>query len=326
MTPLTLPELSALVVIPDSFATVRQTISALAAQTHASRIELVFVLADAGIEIPSAELAPFHSWQSVVSPFVSIGHAYAAGVQQARAPIVALTEDHSFPAPNWAETLIAAYARATPSHPIAAVGPAVRDANPETLVSNADFWIAYGKWAAPAPSTPVDYVPGHNSSYLRAALLTYGARLPILMDSETVLHWDLRSQGYTLWLAGETNTAHLQFSRFGPWLRAQLYTGRLFAIGRADHWSVARRALYALAAPLIPFVRWWRVRTAMRRAATHPLTLYALILLGLTVDAAGQALGYALRSGPSTSDNLEHEFHRVGAAGAHRRGLGLPAD
>ena len=47
----------------------------------------------------------------------------------------------------------------------------------------------------------VDYLPGHNSSYKRDVLLGYGDRLESMMESETVLHWDLRAKGHRLYLS-----------------------------------------------------------------------------------------------------------------------------
>src|SRR5437588_133855 len=72
--------------------------------------------------------------------------------------------------------------------PWAAVGPVVRNANPSTSVSWADFLIGYGPWCDPAPAGDLDHLPGHNSSYKRAILLDYGSELEGLLEAESVLH------------------------------------------------------------------------------------------------------------------------------------------
>ena len=124
----------------------------------------------------TAELRPIHhdlrDFSSVkvvpIDSAASVARANAAGIRAATSSVVALTEDHSFPDPEWAENLIKAH-----EQPWAAVGPAVRNANPATAVSWADFFIGYGPWAEPISAGTVDFLPGHNSSYKRAVLLEY---------------------------------------------------------------------------------------------------------------------------------------------------------
>ena len=71
----------------------------------------------------------------------------------------------------------------------------MHNANPDTIVSWADFLVGYGPWARPSIVSERDYLPGHNSSYKRAVLLEYGDALATLMEAETVLMWDLRAKG-----------------------------------------------------------------------------------------------------------------------------------
>ena len=121
----------------------------------------------------------------------SHGESAAAGVRAARAPIVAFAEDHCFPEPAWARALLEAYAAGD----IAAVGAVFRNANPGTLVSWCDFAIAYGPWIDPTPGGDQPFIAGHNSSYRRDVLLELGGRLDDLLESETVLHLELRARG-----------------------------------------------------------------------------------------------------------------------------------
>ncbi|MBI5396308.1 MAG: Gfo/Idh/MocA family oxidoreductase [Verrucomicrobia bacterium] len=304
------PALAAIVVIPDAYAAVKRTVAALKRQTAAAHLELVFVArAPESAGIDEAELAGFHGWSIVENAVSSIADAYAAGIRRARAPLVALTEDHSFPAPNWAERLIAAHRQ-----PWAAVGPAFRNANPDSLVSWADFYIAYGKWAEPAAGGVADFLPGHNSCYKREVLLACGDRLEELLDAETVLHWDLKRRGLELWLEAGTYTEHMNFGLWRSWLPAQFYAGRVFAAQRASGWPVGRRALFAAASPLIPFVRLARVRRFIRRAAfarAFRLRVLGVAWIGLLLDGVGQMLGYASGAGDARSRFAAYEFHRL---------------
>ncbi len=305
----TTPALSALVVIPDTFETVARTLHALQQQSCRERLEIVMVVPSAPYaKIPLRALNDFDSYQIIELPNLTYASAMAEAVRRARAPLVVMTEDHAFPAPNWAERLIAAHQK-----PFAAVGPMVRNANPTGLISWADFFIAYGKWAEPLASGRQDFLMGHNSSYKRAALLEYGAELEKMLQAETVLFYDLAARGAEFWLEATTYVAHLNFEKPRAWLRATWYQARVFAAQRATRMSRTRRLLYAFAAPLIPFVRFRRVRRDIVRTkfSAHPrVGLYALVLANLFVDAAAQALGYLFGRGSAHSADMDHEFHR----------------
>ncbi len=244
-----LPALSAIVVVPDTYDTVRVTMGHLRAQTAAAQMEVEIVAPARGHVRPDeSELSCFHGWQVVeVERVGSIARGFVAGIRRARAPVVALTEDHSFPDANWAELLIAAHRREW-----AAVGPSMRNGNPETVLSWADFYQAYGAWARPMPSGTARHLPGHNSSYKRDVLLACGDRLEVLMEAESVLHRELRARGYRLMLEAGTCTTHLNFTSWATWIPARYHTGRQFAATWAHDWSRAHRLLFTVASPAIP--------------------------------------------------------------------------
>src|SRR5262249_25604798 len=132
------PEMSIVIVTPDRYDTIRQTVEHLRAQTVRDRLELVIVAPSAS-ELAVSD-SPIHDFFQVrvvaVGEFTSIAQAYAAGIRQASAPVVVLAEDHSFPEAGWAEALIERHRQAW-----AVVGPVVRNANPDSLLSWADFLL-----------------------------------------------------------------------------------------------------------------------------------------------------------------------------------------
>jgi len=302
--------MSVVIVTPDRYETIRKTVQHLRAQTVSDRLELVIVAPSAGqLGLDDRELKDFFQFRVVeVGAISSIARAYAAGIRQASAPVVVLSEDHSFPETRWAEALIERH-----REPWAVVGPAVRNANPDGLISWADFLLGYGAWLDPAPGGEIDHLPGHNSSYKRAILLDYDSELEALLEAECVLHWDLLSRGYRFYLEAAAKTAHLNFGRVSPWIPYLVQAGRVFAAARARRWPLRRRMLYAGGAPLIPFVRLWRIRSDIRRpgrpAHLWPRVVPAL-LMGLTLDAVGQALGYAFGAGSAGQKLSSFEFHR----------------
>lgn len=180
------PALSVILATPGDFGALRRTLSHLAAQTARDALELVIVATRRDALRPDTEVLAVFPRHSLVEigEFVSLGAANAAGVRAAMAPLVVLAEDHCFPDPEWAEQLIRAH-----EGPWAAVGPAVRNANPATAVSWADLFVGYGPWLEPVERRDVPFLPGHNSSYKRALLLECGDRLDALLTVETVLHW-----------------------------------------------------------------------------------------------------------------------------------------
>jgi hypothetical protein len=306
------PRMSVVLATPDSFETVRKTVGYLRNQTALDALELVLVapsLETLGLD--EEEVEGFCRYQIVeIGRVTSIGAANAAGVRRATAPIVALTEDHVCPDPTWAEALLAAH-----KGPWVAVGVAVRNGNPDNLVSWADLFIGYAPWLDPIPSGPVEFLPGHNTSYKRDALLAYGDDLEKMLDAETVLHWNMRAKGLQIRMAPAARIGHVNFARLATWIPVQFHAGRVFGASRAgnERWSAGRRALYACGAPLIPLVRLRRiVRDVRRRSGFEGLLVRSLPLLtfGLGLDALGQMAGYAFGVGGSLAELPKYEFHR----------------
>ena len=86
------PALAALVVIPDTYATVSRTMGCLKMQSEAAQIEVIFVVPSLEqVGIAESGLSCFHSWQVVeMGEITSKAAAYLAGIRKAHAEIVAL--------------------------------------------------------------------------------------------------------------------------------------------------------------------------------------------------------------------------------------------
>jgi GT2 family glycosyltransferase len=135
-----------------------------------------------------------------------------------------------------------------------------------------------------------------------------------MLGAESVLHWDLRARGYRLYLEPKARIAHLNFGLQSSWMRAQFYSGRLFAAVRAQRWSPLRRLLYTAGAPLIPLVRLRRILQQLPQSGRQQhsaLRILLALLFGLTVSAMGEGIGYALGSGDAGRKLSHFEFHRV---------------
>ncbi len=239
----------------------------------------------------------------------STTRARAEGVRAACAPVVAFVEDHAFPAPGWAEALMERHEDGEWT----AVGPVIANANPRSVTSWANLLIEYAPWLEPQEGGEREHLPGHNGSYKRDVLVSYGDALEAMLDAESVLHWDLRARGHRLYLEPKARTFHQNFSVASSSAALRFNGGRLFAAARARGWPAWRRVLFALAGPLIPAVRLARItREVMKPGRQRRQLARALpaLTVGLVFDGAGEVVGYALGPGRSMAILSDMEFHR----------------
>ena len=308
------PEMSVVLVTPDDYQTIRKTINHLRAQTVREKLEIVIVApSEKTLNLNESELRYFSRFRVVeVGEINSHARARAIGIRHASAPIVALTEDHSYPDRSWAEALIRAHDK-----PWAAVGPVMRNANPQCAISCANLLIEYGPWLDPAPEGKASHLPGHNSSYKREILLGYGPELESMLESESIMHWDLRSRGFEIYLEPAAKTNHMNISLLSSWTVVQFLNGRVFASARSKNWSLIRRVAYAGGFPLIPLIRLYRIISDISKqdglynfGFLKKLRILLALVLGLGIDGVGQFVGYSLGAGDSEERLSKYEFHR----------------
>jgi hypothetical protein len=302
--------LSVIIISPDGCATLRRLLDCLVAQTVRSQLELVFVLPSKFIhEVEALALEGFAAVQSIANDDVdSPARARAAGVRTARSPVIVFTEDHSLPEPTWAESFICAH-----QDQWSVVGPAVKNGNPSSTISWANFLIEYSNWLDPTIGGETNHLAGHNSAYKRDVLLSYGEDLDRWLEAESLIHWDLIAKGFRLYLEPGARTKHLNFSRFGASLMLRFHAGRLFAGLRRRHWSILLCGIYALGSPMIPFVRLARIFKSLcspgRPLRFLPRVLPCLLSL-LAIDAVGEMSGYVFGPGDSAKRIAPMDFHR----------------
>jgi hypothetical protein len=302
------PAVAVIVIVPGDYATIKATLACLQAQTIRDRIELVLAtISRDRLGLPDSAVEGFWGVQVLeIGPIRSSGPIRAAAIRATRAPIVAFAEDHTRPTPEWAEALVAAYAK-----PRTAVGPTVRSANPNGVVSWTNLLLDYAPWLDPAPGGPATHLPGHNGSYRRDVLMSFGPRLDQLLEVECILHWQLRAAGHELYVEPRARINHVNYVNMADLVPLRFGVGRAFAAARAADWPRARRALYAAASPLIPVVRLQRIVRELRLPG-RPRHLLPRILpclcAGLVFDAAGQMVGYAAGPGDWVRRNTAMEL------------------
>jgi hypothetical protein len=265
----------------------RLAVERLRRQTVAGEIELILITPSRGLlKLTSSDLSGFCSCQIVeTGPFLSEGAAKANGVRAARAPLIVFCENHSYPAPNWAETLVRRHQEAE----YAVVGPLMSNANPTTLASWGCFLIFYGPYAAPVDPDKLRDLPGNNSAYRRDLLLELGERLPDCLQAESLLHRQWTQGGKRLCQATECRAWHMNPSHTWPAIVEYFFASRVFAHYRAAGWGPARRLLYFLAGPGLPFIRTGRAFGHARRAGLPPGLAFRSLVPAFAILCAGTA-------------------------------------
>ncbi|HET6361146.1 MAG TPA: glycosyltransferase [Gemmatimonadota bacterium] len=306
------PSLSVVIVTHCDYDAIARPIRHLAAQTIRDRIELLVVATTSDAVRDGIEHARAAGFQDVRvvehGRVVERGVAAASGVRASRAPIVGFVENHSFPAPHWAEALLRAH-----EGPWAIVGPVVENANPVTRTSVVNFAVTYGPWTGRREAGEVDLLPFHNSAYKRAWLDGFGDRLGSMLDDEYRLQAEVRARGGRLYLEPAAVVAHTNETRLSRSLRLLFGQGMAFGAGRSSAWPGLRRAGYVLGAPAIPLVNLPRVL----REAAHTLPGAAMaasfpsLVLHVAAQGAGEAVGYLTRRPRDEEFLAAHEFsHR----------------
>jgi len=313
MTQATVPDMSVVVVSLDSYARIRRTIAALRAQTAKRQLEIVIVAPSREVlKLDEADLQDFLSFQVVeVGPIRSTGGAVTAGFQRAQAPVVAYAEEHSYPFPTWAEALLLAH-----KQPWGAVGVAIVNANPDSIISWANLFTDFGPSVDPAAGGVTSHLAWHHGSYKRELLSGYDTeQLQNFLETEGLLHQALQDRGYQLYLEPAAKSNHVNVSTMLSLIRCEFVGGRLYGAARVRHnkWSMARRLLYILGSPLIPVLRLRRTLREVRRAGQWDKLLPQIlpgIITALVAHCLGEISGYALGAGDAAWQRVPCELNR----------------
>jgi hypothetical protein len=159
----------------------------------------------------------------------------------------------------------------------------------------------------------VDYLPTHNTSYKTILLREYGSELELMLESEILLNWDLKSRGHRLYLESKAKVYHRNFEILSSFLQVQFYSARVFAATRCEKWSRVRRFVYTCGSPLIPVKRLRSVLSQSRFRSQFkqaPRWSFPTLCFALTASALGEMCGFALGPGNASTKRCEFEFHR----------------
>lgn len=217
----------------------------------------------------------------------------AAGVAAGSARLVALTEDHCIPAPEWAERIIDEH-----EAPHAAIGGVLDKVEPAGSRDSGYSWALYlsdwGRYMPPVEEGSAEYLTDCNVSYKRAAL----EPLRELWDEEfheTTVNWALQGRSESLWLSPRLVVRQQRSLSLAEAVRDRYGFGRLFAATRVEATGLLQRLAYAAGSLLLPAVLTARVAaTVWKKGKARGTFIRVLpaLLVTTTVWALGELTGY----------------------------------
>jgi hypothetical protein len=272
-----------------------QTLAGLRAQRCSVAFEIVVIdrVGDVASALERKAVVPMRCRQ--VPRNTALPQMWWQALQMARGRIVAVTEDHCIPEPDWLQHLHDEFAR-DPS--LVAVSGCVVNG----LTDRALDWATYlCEYAAFAPPVQADEMPvGMNIAYLRERLVAQPAQLLTTGFWDATLLPELRRSGAKLLAGSRGSVVHCKrFALLGFLQQRYLYS-RHYAGSRFVRWPP--RALAALCCPLLPVLLATRLlRVVWRKPALRWPSLRAAPYLALffVVWACGEGVGYAF--GPSNA-------------------------
>ncbi len=286
-----IPELTVAVAVGAQRERATNALASILKQDSIDRIEVL--LLDFGKDLPRLPGADHPMVRTLLmAPFATLSSAREEAVRAARAGVIAFLEEHALAKPGWATALVNAH-----RGPFAAVGGGVHNGNPESLISRVTMLMNYLPFLPPSKPHEARYLPGNNSSFKRDLLLSYGPELRDLLAVEMALYERLVRDGHRLFSSPDAQWEHLQQTTLSDTARAHYLYHRMYGPvrARAFGWTRARRLVYVLATPAIPFVYVVRLLASVARTRRDLLGLalrgIPIVFFAQLATAIGQMAG-----------------------------------
>lgn len=216
------------------------------------------------------------------------GALRASAVRASKGEIVAFLEDHVTIDPGFLPAVLEAL-----RGDWVAVGPVVRNANPDRGLSNAVHFLHYGLWDPSQKTASPDLIPGNNSAYRKRVLETYAGRLDRLLLADTVLQMRLKADLHGYVVADGARLKHLNATSLKAAMLSEYLYQRCFAAERADEfgWSGRRRVRSLIGLPVSPWVRILRLARRVLSWSPRPMRRFLMSVPALLVLEHTAALG-----------------------------------
>lgn len=291
------PALSVVVPSVNGSRDLLECLAALAAEARAVPME-VLVVDRCGSEVRDV-VRRLHPWVRVIEaePRATIPALRMMAFDAARAPSVAVIEDHVIVPRGWARALLAAQEEA----PV--VGGAVENAADARLVDRAAFLCEYSHCIPPLPAGKSAWVTGNNVVYSRAVLQAYRGSLDT-RRWEDHLHEAMRRDGVALLCRPDIVVGHKKHYTVAEYLGQRYLYARSYAGARAIGLGPTGRIAYGVAALALPPVLLWRIVSRVLTKRRYRGQLAASMPL-LAVFVGAWAVGEAVGAWFGAGDSLE---------------------
>jgi glycosyltransferase involved in cell wall biosynthesis len=220
----------------------------------------------------------------------------AVGIRAAKGRLVAVTEDHCVPHPDWLERIVAVHARTG----WAALGGGVEN-DQDRLVDWAVFFCEYHQHMSPVPEGPSDFIPGMNVAYDMDALDAMKGTFEEGLW-ENFLHDKLRAAGHVLGMDPSIVVGHRKYFTVSMFLAERFHYSRSFAGMRVAGAPLRRRLGWAAASVALPAVLVVRLTRNVLRRRLHVreyVLAFPLVLLFSVMWSVGEFYGYLAGPGDS---------------------------
>jgi len=270
----------------------RRSVDAILPQLAAVDGELV--VADSS-ERPLPDFANADNVMWLVLPGAPSHALRQAGYAAARAPIVAITEDHCAPEPDWLEHILDEHGREPDA---AGVFGLVDNGSREHAVDWALFSVGYLAWAPPHPAPRG--APGHANLSFKRWIFDV---MPVVGDQVLEFRYvaAIRDAGYVVVGTDRTLVTHFQSAGLKSTAVLLFHNGRSIAGLRREAMSAFDWLRVLAPGPLAIFRTWRMLRLAndkpqMRQEIRRSLPLIGLLNLAHTI---GESVGYLGGAGQS---------------------------
>ncbi len=292
------PVLSIVIVIVQDRACLMRAMGALHPQAHPTEIEVIIPVDDSRQDVLdlAAEFPEIHFER--VQGKHTFAELRSAAVHQARGDIIAITEDHCIPNPNWCNQIITAHQR-----PVAAVGGSVEKKHPDTLLNWAVYFADYLRYMNPIGEGATNSLTDLNVSYKRAHLEKIAEIWQVEFHENQV---NEALQKDMLWLLPEMMVSQQREFSLRQALIDRYAFGRLFASTRLENTPASRRLIFSAFAVLVPFlqvIRTTRLIIQKKRFLGKYCIAFPFLFLLCTFWGIGEFLGYLTGKPATMLDN-----------------------
>jgi glycosyltransferase involved in cell wall biosynthesis len=214
-------------------------------------------------------------------------------LEQARGPVVVVTDPHCVFPPDWLEKLCRAH-----ESEFAVIGGTVDYGGPDTLVGWTCYLADYGAFMPPERRRVTSLLAGNHVSYKRSVVQN---SLGSMQEGywKFFFHGDLERQGIGFLLDPELVVYCVQSETCWRFAGRYYLNALQFAAMRAQRMSLPARLLHLMTAPALPpLLLYRRLRAVWKKKRNRARILLAIPLLAVFVTSwsAGELAGYLLGS------------------------------